>query len=844
MMQAQMEYEKLQKQRAKNAGVLRDYQSIRTKHQAEIARLKTDYSTSRAPVSKRNEDLLKRKVAKPGAGASEEERKKFRLYKEEYVAVSAEFKDLKNKLKADVEKFEKRYRQQIDALLVNVPDLPKEKDPTGNAENTNLSVGSNSIGHHGGSSSNGSSSSSSPAKTMPVSSRVMRGGSSSFLARSVEHISVKKEPMDDARLWFATGSAPTATASAYRAATVPRPVVISQPAPVIPPAVPAQSSSAPPSTAVARTVQEPVRSKVFSDKIARKAAGECILRAIIHTLSRGFCCMTLDVFLGLYCTKFGIAPKKGLFLPKRKPFGTILTKDGLYYGLNTEYLQELARRNRLPPLDVPNESLLIGVHNMDMLPPVKPMDPNLVRALVAEFEIHLYNIYDIQGVLLPTMLPADVPLQDFLPYLPLWNSTAPLPSPSSAIPGVGSGVLPDRVWAEQMSPELLQRYLRAAAMPGMEGKRAKKILMAHSAKHSRAVEKQRQDLLRASGELPSDSVADARSMKDDILVMGGEEEESMTGESSLVGEESDVDMDIDQSDDEEKQDASNSVAMSNSTVISPKKDTTMTADTESLKQVDVEMAEMGGDVASSSEAGSNGTVASSSQRRSSSSSSSAGPSPDIRVQFMEATRDSEADLGVGNRQQGMQSELGSTSINSSMRTDIGTSVVTMNPTATTPTPMVSRAPEIVASTPASAPTSAANRYKPYLTMSSPSGIRRAEGEQSSLTAVMASGGVNKERGTEGGAIRSQKGLLNRATPTTSGYVQMSGDGFALPRPTLSPLPDEPERPRPDWTNIPIKARFAGMTRAELIQARREAREKLIEWMWTLPLGQPRKKRSP
>jgi len=95
--------------------------------------------------------------------------------------------------------------------------------------------------------------------------------------------------------------------------------------------------------------------------------------------------------------------------------------------------------------------------------------------------------------------------------------------------------------------------------------------------------------------------------------------------------------------------------------------------------------------------------------------------------------------------------------------------------------------------------------------------------------------VSARHSSENEPIRLQSGGFNGAVVTGSLKFPSECNRLTLPRPSLPENPSRPRLPLPSWESQVRKGRFSGMTRKELHEARKEAREYLVDWMWRLPL---------
>ncbi|KAG0041189.1 hypothetical protein BGZ83_002195 [Gryganskiella cystojenkinii] len=236
-------------------------------------------------------------------------------------------------------------------------------------------------------------------------------------------------------------------------------------------------------------------------QMLRRAAAECILRAVIHIMSRGFSTMTRDLFLKSYCAQFGCSPESTFLNFRQHPWNTILTRttsddELVFVGLNIYFFQSLAFKAKLPPLDIPN--YCVGFTQEQMLPLVQPLNPIIVQALVESFQSQFDSIFNHHKHLLPQTLPKDVLiLRDFHPYLRLWHDDVPIAGCLAMnTTTVKAGELPADL--ETMTPDRFMRYLLAATLPGSVGQRAMRVLLARKARMMNLAEKERETEITAA----------------------------------------------------------------------------------------------------------------------------------------------------------------------------------------------------------------------------------------------------------------------------------------------------------------------------------------------------------
>ncbi|KAI7816234.1 hypothetical protein BC939DRAFT_469917 [Gamsiella multidivaricata] len=119
-----------------------------------------------------------------------------------------------------------------------------------------------------------------------------------------------------------------------------------------------------------------------SNKITLLTAGECIFRAAVHILSRKFVYMTKSLFMAEYNKVFGCVDRHGgtfykhnEFLDSRKARTIVesVVHDGRkYYRLVPSYFQGIAHSVGLPPLPQ-LENTRYDIDDEDDLPPIRPL---------------------------------------------------------------------------------------------------------------------------------------------------------------------------------------------------------------------------------------------------------------------------------------------------------------------------------------------------------------------------------------------------------------------------------------------------------------------------------------
>ncbi|KAG0207697.1 hypothetical protein BGX28_001093 [Mortierella sp. GBA30] len=243
------------------------------------------------------------------------------------------------------------------------------------------------------------------------------------------------------------------------------------------------------------------------NKISNRVLGELIYRAILHVLSRNFAFMTKPLIMYLYRTLFGcpelnnkvLEYDAGLFESKivRKFVESESVQGEMYYRLKPSFVQNYTP---LPPL----MSAYFGQDNMHALPPSTPLDRRIVKQMVKDYSNDFLNLATSFWVMCPSDLDYIVPLQDFRRYLPVFYMELH-PHP----------MLPERLPKKFMrlhAPLFNELLVTAATATGMDQKAARRKLEVHSVVVLRVLEEERQrdlELYWGSTEATSDGASGA-----------------------------------------------------------------------------------------------------------------------------------------------------------------------------------------------------------------------------------------------------------------------------------------------------------------------------------------------
>ncbi|GJJ78656.1 hypothetical protein EMPS_11015 [Entomortierella parvispora] len=697
----------------KAAGLMEQYKPICDQFDAGVKKAKSRYLESRAPVAKRNDQLLRNAPMKVKGDGTELERTRYKDHKKQMVECSRLFTALKAELNKTTEALEKTRDDAIDRLLA----LGKSTKPP---PAVLPSTGSSSTSH--------SIPTPQPFRYAPVTPVALS-------------ISLPSRP-DKPQGTFNVLPLPEGRQMKQESTDVnKRPVAANVPA-----------AAAPPQHKL------PTGTMVLPNKVLRRAGGECILRCVLHVLSRRFAFVSRDLFRVVYHKVYGsnIGDYNRFVQKPWKKFIDCRTNGrGTFYRLNPSYFLEIAKSAGLP---CPDTNLSAEYSDIKLLPPITPMDPKLIKIFSSKLESSHCNLYTTDRILLPRILRPDVPLQDFQQYLRVWNSVSrsPLPNP----PKIQSEPkpLPKKLKIGDITPQIYDQYIEAAASSsGMQAKRTRKVLTAYSTKMMRPIEEQRQALL-------SSTLNNTESeTKDDSDTMD-------------ISDESDGDSDGNTHSDGDTQRPQDAHLGDVTDGDRDMTDTSFSSDGATKQEEDVDGDQDMGNISVAS-----GESTQQEQDAHGDQDMGGAPAPSAEVsQQAEALQR-------------------------------GTSVPQKTVDDRTST------------------TTAPTRFAPYPSRNITSAQKQGEG------ALLTASGrkSDKDKAAEGGAIRSQKEFFKR--PVLSGSLQSSSESksFSLPHPIL---PEDPNRqPLPTWESQVRRGRFSGMTRHELHEARKEAREFLIDWMWSLPL---------
>ncbi|KAF9354858.1 hypothetical protein BGX26_007270 [Mortierella sp. AD094] len=245
---------------------------------------------------------------------------------------------------------------------------------------------------------------------------------------------------------------------------------------------------------------------VTGNKVSRKAAGECILRAVVYTLSRNYAFISKDLFMQLYRNNFGCPglDDKPMILDAglldNKMVAPIIQVQVLnhvkYYRLIPAYFERFGMPQNLHST-TKKQPTLFADHNKSKLPPIQALTPNAVMALVEDFDTRFINIATIFPELCPSRLCKSAGLQEFSRFIPLW---CPELHPSATVPPkLISPTKPNSMTDDELNqlqiatvpPKLFGLLLQKARGTGMAAKRARIMLIRHSARLLQPLEDER-----------------------------------------------------------------------------------------------------------------------------------------------------------------------------------------------------------------------------------------------------------------------------------------------------------------------------------------------------------------
>ncbi|KAF9113271.1 hypothetical protein BGX27_001916 [Mortierella sp. AM989] len=243
---------------------------------------------------------------------------------------------------------------------------------------------------------------------------------------------------------------------------------------------------------------------VIGNKISKKAAGECILRATVFILNRGFTYITKDLFMQLYRSSFG-CPKlanqpmayDGGFLDS-KALSLILETETIrgtkYYRLHHAYFKRAGMKG-IPSLEELAQSKRYEDRSKSDLPPVQALEPQVLSTLLEDYDTRFINIGNLFPDLCPSRFDKASSLSEFSDFLPIWYPEIYVPaavlssinSKAKPIPDGQIGQLQGAILPLNLFSSLLARAKGA----GMSSKRARNVLLKHSARVLQPLEDER-----------------------------------------------------------------------------------------------------------------------------------------------------------------------------------------------------------------------------------------------------------------------------------------------------------------------------------------------------------------
>ncbi|KAF9089490.1 hypothetical protein BGX23_006645 [Mortierella sp. AD031] len=169
--------------------------------------------------------------------------------------------------------------------------------------------------------------------------------------------------------------------------------------------------------------------KVYT--IIKRAAGECILRALVYILGRNFVFMSRELILTTYreafhCPNLKDPDQLDVLLETRNFTGLFeLHRNGKrkYYRLHPGYIKSLAKHAHVNDFDLPPTRVTEGLYDVEhrsVLPPITPIPDVAVRYLVDAWKAKMINITLTFYPFIPARWPTSSPLNDLQPFLAHW----------------------------------------------------------------------------------------------------------------------------------------------------------------------------------------------------------------------------------------------------------------------------------------------------------------------------------------------------------------------------------------------------------------------------------------
>ncbi|KAI8599175.1 hypothetical protein EDD21DRAFT_380520 [Dissophora ornata] len=229
-------------------------------------------------------------------------------------------------------------------------------------------------------------------------------------------------------------------------------------------------------------------------KISRKAAGECILRAVVHVLSREFNYITKDTFVQAYRALFGCPGMRtfqdaGILDSKvlSNIIETSIHKSTRFYRLNPAYFQRISSEQL--GVHLPEKKMLFPKYAREAVPRIQQMPLRVIMQMTADVDVRLISIGENYGILCPTELNNNVPFHDLRRYLCLWHPASKwTPNHAAHIPDK------DMWWScdENIRIDQYAVWYTKALESGMEGKRARNAIERHANRILQPSEDERQ----------------------------------------------------------------------------------------------------------------------------------------------------------------------------------------------------------------------------------------------------------------------------------------------------------------------------------------------------------------
>ncbi|KAF9432028.1 hypothetical protein BGZ76_011392 [Entomortierella beljakovae] len=234
---------------------------------------------------------------------------------------------------------------------------------------------------------------------------------------------------------------------------------------------------------------------ISGNKISRRSAGECIVRATFLILNRNSSFMSKDLFMQCYRQSFGCLDLDGKpyshdcgFLDSKLISSLIEVRplNGIkYYRITPGYFHQPTDAQTTPLTSLPKPTYYSG-HNASDLPPVQPIEPRILSKLLSDFDTRFITIATTFPHLCPSHIREASPLSEFASYLPIWypdlNPSAPKLAKlleESKLNPISVATL-SNLSVIDVSQENFGQILEFGKGTGMASKKARNLLSKHS----------------------------------------------------------------------------------------------------------------------------------------------------------------------------------------------------------------------------------------------------------------------------------------------------------------------------------------------------------------------------